>query len=120
MSSSHRHISIASTPVPPHADPGLQPERTTLAWGRTVLALITAAAVCLRWISHHGPFVLTLFAVAVLTALIIYLGQRTRYTRSSAGINAERVSADAAAVIGLATVTATLGFLGIYVVLVLT
>ncbi|MEX5259689.1 DUF202 domain-containing protein [Kocuria sp. CPCC 205263] len=63
---------------PAHDDPGLQPERTILAWGRTVLALITAAAICLRWISHHGPFVLALFTVAVITGTAIYLTQRTR------------------------------------------
>lgn len=111
-----------STPVPApaHDDPGLQPERTVLAWGRTVLALITAAAICLRWISHHGPFVLTLFAVAVLTGTAIYLTQRARYTRSSSGITAERVSADVRGALGLAAATVVLGCLGLYVVVVLT
>lgn len=104
---------------PAHDDPGLQPERTALAWGRTVLALITAAAICLRWISHHGPFVLVLFAVAVITGTAIYLTQRSRYTRASFGITAERVAADVPGVLGLAAVTVLLGSLGIYVVTVL-
>jgi uncharacterized membrane protein YidH (DUF202 family) len=106
-------------PGPAHGDPGLQPERTVLAWGRTVLALITAAAVCLRWISHHGPFVLTLFAVAALTGTAIYLTQRARYTRGSSGITAGRVTADVRGTLGLAAATVVLGWLGLYVVVVL-
>ena len=104
---------------PAHDDPGLQPERTALAWGRTVLALITAAAICLRWISHHGPFVLTLFAVAVITGTAMYLTQRARYARSSSGITAERVAPEVLGVLGLAAATVVLGSLGIYVVVVL-
>ncbi|MFI7579781.1 DUF202 domain-containing protein [Kocuria kalidii] len=103
-----------------HEDSGLQPERTILAWGRTVLALITAAAICLRWITHHGVFVLTLFAVAVATGAAIYLSQRARYARSSRGITDEKIAADARSVLGLATATAVLGLLGLYVVLSLT
>jgi uncharacterized membrane protein YidH (DUF202 family) len=102
-----------------HKDPGLQPERTTLAWGRTVLALITAAAICLRWITHHGVFVLTLFAVAVFTGTMIYLSQQARYARSSRGIADEKVAANATGVLGLAAATAILGLLGLYVVLIL-
>jgi uncharacterized membrane protein YidH (DUF202 family) len=103
-----------------HEDPGLQPERTILAWGRTMLALITAAAICLRWITHHGVFVMTLFAVAVCTGTAIYLSQRARYARSCRGITEETVAADAAGVLGVATATAVLGVLGLYVVLILT
>lgn len=104
---------------PAHDDPGLQPERTTLAWGRTVLALITAAAICLRWVPHHGTFVLALFAVAVVTGTAIYLTQRARYARSSSGITAERVAADVPGILGLTAATIVLGPLGIYVVTVL-
>lgn len=107
------------TPRPAHDDPGLQPERTALAWGRTVLALITAAAVCLRWISHHGPFVLALFAVTVVTGTAICLSQRSRYIRASFGITAERVAADVSGVLGLSAATVVLGSLGIYIVTVL-
>lgn len=101
-----------------HEDPGLQPERTTLAWGRTVLGFITAAAICLRWMSHHGTFVLVLFAVAVSAGAAIYLTQRARYTRSSSGIAAERLAADVLGVFSLSSATTVLGMLGIYVVLV--
>lgn len=120
MPHSPRNLHPASPPVPPHADPGLQPKRTTLAWGRTVLAFLTAAAMCLRWISHHGHFVLALFALAAGTGAAIYLTQRTRYRRSSSGITSEEVDADAPGILGLASATAALGTLGLYVVLILT
>lgn len=119
MRGSHRAFQMALPPTPPHEDPGLQPERTTMAWGRTVLTLITAAAICLRWISHHGPFVLALFAVAVITSTAIYLTQRARYTRSSNGITAERVAPEGLGILGLAAATIVLGSLSVYVVIVL-
>lgn len=107
----------ASEPL--HDDRGLQPERTTLAWGRTVLAFITVAAVYLRWVSLHGTFVLVLFAVAVITGAAIYWTQRARYGRSSQGIVAGAVAADVIGVLSIVSATTLLGLLGIYVVLVL-
>ena len=49
-----------------HEDPGLQPERTVLSWGRTMLALCTAAAIFLRWLPMQGPLVLALFGVGMV------------------------------------------------------
>ncbi|MEX5296301.1 DUF202 domain-containing protein [Kocuria sp. CPCC 205268] len=119
MNSSPPRIPRSRTTGTSHDDPGLQPERTSLAWGRTVLALITAAAVCLRWVSHHGSFVLALFAVAVITGTAIYATQRSRYRRSASGITADRVAADVRGVLGLSAATVVLGSLAIYVVVVL-
>lgn len=119
MSGSSKDLGMPLLPAPPHDDPGLQPERTTLAWGRTVLAFITAAAICLRWVSHHGVFVLVLFAVAVGAGAAIYLTQRARYTRSSSGITVEKIAADVLGVLALSLATVVLGTLGIYIVLVL-
>jgi hypothetical protein len=108
-----------AAPPPRHEDPGLQPERTTLAWGRTMIALVTASAIFLRWVQHHGPFVLTLFAVAIVAAAAIYLTQRLRYHRGVRGMVAESVPADAAAVLWTSLAALALGGLGIFVVLTL-
>lgn len=101
-----------------HGDPGLQPERTALAWGRTVLTLIAASAICLRWLPEQGLFVLALFALTVATGSAIYLTQRRRYRRSSAGIKAEQLAPDIAAVFWTAGACVVLGALGVWLVLV--
>lgn len=100
-----------------HSDAGLQPERTTLAWGRTMMALVTVSAIFLRWLPHHGFPILVLFAVAIAAAAGIYLTQRRRYRTSSRGISEEKVNAEPTAVLWTAFAAVTLGVLGITVVL---
>ncbi|MDO5368277.1 DUF202 domain-containing protein [Kocuria sp.] len=109
---------MTRTAQPRHEDPGLQPERTVLSWGRTMLALCTAAAIFLRWLPTHGPFVLTLFGVATCTAIGIYSTQRSRYRRGSAGISNEHVTPDAVAVVVTSTAVLALGVLGLITVVV--
>ncbi|KRE65477.1 MULTISPECIES: DUF202 domain-containing protein [Micrococcaceae] len=106
-----RHLAVS------HGDPGLQPERTTLAWGRTMMSLVTVSAIFLRWLPHHGFPVLTLFAIAVAAAAAIYLTQRRRYNSSSHGISRETVNAEMPAVLWTASAGVMLGVLGILVVL---
>jgi len=106
-------------PPPPHGDPGLQPERTTMAWGRTLMSFVVVSAVFLRWLPHHGPFVLVLFGLAVLTAGAIYLTQRPRYVRSARGIVEEGTHPEVGAVLAASVAVLALGGLGIWVVLVL-
>jgi hypothetical protein len=72
-------------PGPVHYDPGLQPERTSLAWGRTCLAMVVAAAVFLRWVPHHGWFVGILVAVTPASALAINRTQKRCYRRAVRG-----------------------------------
>ena len=45
-----------------HSDPGLQPERTTLAWTRTVVAMLVVGAVMLRWAHLYGSAVMLVAA----------------------------------------------------------
>ncbi|MDQ0632483.1 putative membrane protein YfcA [Arthrobacter pascens] len=103
--------------VGPHGDPGLQPERTTLAWGRTMMTLVTVSALFLRWLPHHGLPILMLFAVSTTAAGAIYLTQRRRYRASTQGITRENVDADTSAVLWTAFAGIILGALGIGVVL---
>ncbi|WP_247046345.1 DUF202 domain-containing protein [Arthrobacter rhizosphaerae] len=107
----------ADNPAGSQGDPGLQPERTTLAWARTMLALVTASAIFLRWLPRHGFPVLMLFVVAIATAAAIYLTQRRRYSTNSYGITQEKVDAEIPAVLWTASAGVALGALGIVVVI---
>lgn len=100
-----------------HQDPGLQPERTTLAWGRTMMALATVSAIFLRWLPHHGFPILLLVAVSTTAAGSIYLTQRRRYRASTQSIAHERADADAPAILWAAFAAMSLGILGLFIIL---
>ncbi|HJW00923.1 MAG TPA: DUF202 domain-containing protein [Arthrobacter sp.] len=100
-----------------HGDPGLQPERTTLAWGRTMMALVTVSAIFLRWLPRHGLPILMLFGVSAATAAAIYFTQRQRYRARARGIVRESMEVDTSAVLWTAFAGIALGGLGVVVVL---
>lgn len=103
--------------VPMHQDPGLQPERTVLSWGRTAMALFVAALVFLRWLPHYGPWILALIGVAGTIAVSIYATQRSRYFARARGIAAERFHPDVAAVFWTSGSVLLLGVLGLVILL---
>lgn len=60
-------------------DPGLQPERTSLAWFRTLLGYGALLALALRHSWHHaGIFFWAAFIVLAMVAAIIYRYARQR------------------------------------------
>lgn len=76
-----------------HTDPGLQPERTSLAWSRTVVSCCAASAILLRFAGHFGAAVFLLLSVLVVGCAAILVSQRVRYRRHSLGLQRSRVSA---------------------------
>ncbi|MFC7849978.1 DUF202 domain-containing protein [Arthrobacter sp. NPDC057388] len=105
--------------VTSHCDPGLQPERTDLAWGRTALALVVSAAIFLRWLPHHGWFVSVLIAAATISAWTTHLTRKRRFRRAVQGINRGQVPPDTASAATLAASVIVLALLGIYAVMFL-
>ncbi|WP_404429496.1 DUF202 domain-containing protein [Microbacterium lacus] len=89
------------------ADPGLQPERTLLAWRRTCLALAVASAVIVRFGSESiGAFAAVLGIVGIATAASAYIVSARRYSTAHRSIaHDEELAPDGLA---LALVTLTL------------
>lgn len=73
-----------TAPVP--IDPGLQPERTMLAWRRTALALVVVAAVATRYLAAElGPAAAALGGAGVLLATVALAAAQLRYRRVRSG-----------------------------------
>ncbi|MDN4643044.1 DUF202 domain-containing protein [Arthrobacter sp. PsM3] len=106
-------------PAPVHQDPGLQPERTDLAWRRTSFTLITAACIFLRWVPHYGWFAGTLVAASLVVALGIALTQRRRYHHHASGIGGAAMAANVRGTAAIAGSVVVLAGLGIFTVLYL-
>jgi len=71
-----------------HQDPGLQPERTVMSWDRSLLAMVVAAAMFLRWYGTVGALALAPAVLCGVAALVIHWTQRHRWTsawRKAAG-----------------------------------
>lgn len=100
-----------------HGDPGLQPERTTLAWARTTVSYAVSSAILLRWLPHFGPFVIVLIVLMVLMALGIYASQRSRHSASVRGLSAGRVRAQTGAVLTMTLGMVVFGVGGIALIL---
>jgi uncharacterized membrane protein YidH (DUF202 family) len=71
-------------------DPGLQPERTKLAWQRTSLALAVGSAVAIRLLTPQAGVVATVAGCAgLLLALVALGGTHFRYRRVDRSLRAD-------------------------------
>ncbi len=63
-------------------DPGLQPERTLLAWRRTALALVVLSAFATRYLAVElGPVAGALGGVGILVSALAVASAHARYRR---------------------------------------
>lgn len=106
----------ARTPAPEARDPGLQPERTRLAWRRTTLSCTVVALLAVRQALHAGagPVALVAVALSALAWLGFLLVAHRRMVRMAAGrprpLPARGALAATACVIALAGFAAGLVF----------
>jgi uncharacterized membrane protein YidH (DUF202 family) len=72
-------------------DPGMQPERTALAWRRTALAMGVGSIVSLRVFPLAlGPWALLPTAIAVVIAVVVFVFAQARYRRNHRALTGDR------------------------------
>lgn len=100
-------------------DPGLQIERTALAWMRTCLSLLVVALIAFRFAAHTSiTLALGLGAVVVPLALTALWLSWRRYRTSDARLAAGKRLPDALLPVTMTVVTTLTGVLGfVYVML---
>ncbi|QEE61425.1 DUF202 domain-containing protein [Salinibacterium sp. dk2585] len=102
-------MSAVAGPCRPHSDDGLQPERTALAWSRTAVSFLVAAAIMLRWTPHFGAALVAPLALCTAIGVVIVMSQRRRYTRQSLGIVQARTQASVGNVVLVSALVTLLG-----------
>lgn len=99
-----------------HEDPGLQPERTTLAWTRTTVSFAVAAAILLRWLPHYGVLVIALILLMAGIAAGIYFSQSTRHRASVQGLRSGRIRPQVGPIIAMTAGMVVFGVSGIVLI----
>lgn len=105
------------TPQAVHTDPGLQPERTSMSWSRTAVAMLVVSLVMLRWADAFGPFVFVLIALTLGAALYVVLSNRAAYEREAAGLADDHLDPAIRRVLVLSAAVGALGLGALWMVL---
>jgi uncharacterized membrane protein YidH (DUF202 family) len=72
-------------------DPGMQPERTALAWRRTALAMAAGSLVALRVFSESlGLWAVVPAAIAFAISAVVFVAAHVRYRRTHRALVADR------------------------------
>ena len=100
-----------------HNDAGLQPERTLLAWARTLLSMLVASLLFLRWMPHHGILTAALIGLSLVVALLIWVSQQQRYHRRVEGIARSSFAPDVGAVLGLGSTVTLISAVALWILL---
>lgn len=82
-----------------HEDPGLQPERTSLSWTRTILSLTICSLTMLRWAHAYPASIYILVIVIGLLGVALLLTQGRRYAEQNLGLARERVKPNVGAIL---------------------
>lgn len=98
---------------------GLQPERTSLAWHRTMGAMLTAGVMFLRWVPAYGWLAVLMTGLAATAAVVIGMNRARRYRLHTHGLAGRRIDADLTGVGLTAGGIVLIGALGLYAVLAL-
>ena len=96
-----------------HHDPGLQPERTVMSWGCTVLALGVLSLTFLRWWPAVGAWAFGPAVVAAVGGAAVLATQRRRYVAQADGIAREQARPALASVACMVALVVGLAGLGI-------
>lgn len=108
---------MSETALRLHDDPGLQPERTALAWNRTTVSLALVSMIWLRWSHTFGGTVLVMIGLMVASAVVLHGTQRARYRKAARGLAEERIHADIRGVLFMTACMTSFGIGGIVLIL---
>ncbi|MGB3828487.1 MAG: DUF202 domain-containing protein [Ornithinimicrobium sp.] len=97
-------------------DPGLQPERTVMAWSRTALACCIVSAITVRWLPFYGPGLLILPALTLLAAVAITTTQQHRIRTAVTAIKSEGLATNPLPMLCLVGLCWALGAAGLALV----